>query len=81
MTETIPVIRPWFGNEEEDAVTSVLRSGWIMAGPRVSTFETAFAGKVSAQFASAVTSCTAGLMLSLRANSKSVVVLCVRKNN
>ena len=67
MAELIPVIRPWLSKQEEDAVMSVLRSGWIMAGPKVSAFEAAFAETVSAQFASAVTSCTAGLTLSLRA--------------
>src|SRR5438093_7481783 len=61
----IPVSRPFFGTEEEAAVTQVLRSGWVTQGPRVAEFEHAFAAYVGAREAVAVTSCTAGLHLLL----------------
>lgn len=66
MTE-IPVIRPWMDETEEAAVVEVLRSGWVMAGPKTKTFETRFAAAVQAPHACAVSSCTAGLHLALRA--------------
>ena len=35
--------RPWFGEEEERAVTEVLRSGWVVGGPRLRDLEAGFA--------------------------------------
>lgn len=63
----IPVTRPWMGQEEEVAAVEAIRSGWVMAGPRVAQFEADFADTVSAPHACAVHSCTAGLRLALRA--------------
>ena len=45
----------------------VLRSGQLSLGPRVAEFERAFAARVGAPFAAAVSSGTAGLHLALRA--------------
>ena len=45
----------------------VLRSGRLSLGPRLAEFEQAFAARVDAPFASAVSSGTAGLHLALRA--------------
>jgi len=45
----------------------VLRSGRLSLGPRLPEFERAFADRVGARFASAVSSGTAGLRLALRA--------------
>ena len=63
----IPLAQPVLGLEEEELVLEVLRSGQLSLGPRVPAFEEAFAGFVGAPHASAVSSGTAGLHLSLRA--------------
>jgi len=65
--ETIPLARPVLGGAEERAVVEVLRSGQLSLGPRVGEFERAFAARVGAPLASAVSSGTAGLHLALRA--------------
>jgi perosamine synthetase len=57
----IPLARPLVGGEEEAAVVEVLRSGWLMQGPRVAEFERAFAVAVGARHAVAVSSGTAAL--------------------
>jgi perosamine synthetase len=62
----IPLARPVLGEPEERAVLDVLRSGQLSLGPRVPAFERAFAARVGAPWASAVSSGTAGLHLALR---------------
>jgi perosamine synthetase len=59
---------PLLGEEEEQAVIEVLRSGQLSLGPRVPAFERAFAERIAPGLhASAVSSGTAGLHLALRA--------------
>ena len=65
--EPIPLARPTLGSAEEEAVLEVLRSGRLSLGPRQDEFQRAFAARVGARFASAVSSGTAGLHLALRA--------------
>jgi perosamine synthetase len=65
--EPIPLARPVLGREEEERVLEVLRSGRLSLGPRLPEFERAFAVRVGAPHASAVSSGTAGLHLALRA--------------
>jgi dTDP-4-amino-4,6-dideoxygalactose transaminase len=65
--EMIPLARPSLGAAEERAVLEVLRSGQLSLGPRVGEFERAFAQRVGAAAACAVSSGTAGLHLALRA--------------
>jgi perosamine synthetase len=55
------------GEAEERAVLEVLRSGRLSLGPRVPEFERAFAERLGARYASAVSSGTAALHLGLRA--------------
>ena len=65
LPRTIPVARPSFGLEEEEAVVLALRSGWVSQGPRVAEFERQFANYVGAPHAVAVSSCTTALHLAL----------------
>jgi perosamine synthetase len=67
VSEAIPLARPVLGELEEERVLEVLRSGRLSLGPLLGEFERAFARKVSADHASAVSSGTAGLHLALRA--------------
>ena len=62
---TIPVMRPWLGEEEAQAAAAAVASGWIAQGPRVAQFEAAFAEALGAAHAVAVSSCTAALHLAL----------------
>jgi perosamine synthetase len=55
------------GEAEERAVLEVLRSGRLSLGPKIEEFERAFAARVGARHASAVSSGTAALHLALRA--------------
>ncbi len=59
--------QPVLGPEELAAVKEVLDSGQLSLGPRVPAFEAAFAERVGAKHACAVSSGTAGLHLGLRA--------------
>jgi perosamine synthetase len=65
--KTVPVARPFVGEEEEQAVLRVLRSGWLSQGQRVAEFENQFAEYVGAKHAVAVSSCTTALHLALLA--------------
>lgn len=64
----IPIAKPQIGQEEIDAVSSVLRSGMIAEGPKVAEFENAFAEFVGAEHAVAVNSGTAALHTALLAH-------------
>ena len=61
--QSIPISRPYVGQEEEEAVLQSLRSGWLSQGPRVAEFEKKFAEYVGAKHAIAVSSCTTALHL------------------
>jgi perosamine synthetase len=59
--------RPFFGPEEEQAVVEVLRSGWVVGGPRLVAFERRFAMLCGARHAVGVSSWTTGGFLVLKA--------------
>jgi dTDP-4-amino-4,6-dideoxygalactose transaminase len=61
----IPITKPYFGDEEKDAVGSVIDSCWVSQGPKVQEFEERFAEYVEARYAVATTSCTTALHAAL----------------
>lgn len=65
--DRVPLAQPLLGREEEERVLAVLRSGQLSLGPLLGEFERAFAARLDAGHASAVSSGTAGLHLALRA--------------
>lgn len=64
-TNPIPLVRPWFDNSEPEAVTEVIRSGWLISGNNVKQFETDFARIHDAKYGIAVNSGSSALLVSL----------------
>jgi perosamine synthetase len=65
--EPIPLSRPEISEEDIQAVVAVLRSSRLSLGPKLQEFESALASFVSARYAIAVSSGTAGLHLCMEA--------------
>jgi perosamine synthetase len=61
----VPFARPYLRGDEGEAVAQVIASGWVSQGPRVREFEAAFAERVGAAEAVAVSNCTTALQLAL----------------
>jgi perosamine synthetase len=64
--ELLPLAQPVIGAREEELVLEVMRSGRLSLGPMLERFERAFAARMGAAHACAVSSGTAGLHLALR---------------
>src|SRR6266550_1146761 len=64
---SIPITKPFFGEEELRAVQLPLESGWVVQGPYVARFEEMFSAFTGASFSSAATSCTTALHLAVAA--------------
>lgn len=64
---TIPFHKADMGEEEAQAAAAAVRSGWLTMGPVTIEFEQQFAKHIGTRHAIAVSSCTAGLHLSLDA--------------
>jgi dTDP-4-amino-4,6-dideoxygalactose transaminase len=62
---SVPITKPLLGEAEELAVIEVLRSGWLVQGPKVAEFEREVAAYVGAKYAVATSSCTTALHLAL----------------
>jgi dTDP-4-amino-4,6-dideoxygalactose transaminase len=62
-TRAVPLSGPYLDEREEQLVLEVMRSGRLSLGPTIDRFEDAFAAKVGAPYAAAVSSGTAGLHL------------------
>jgi perosamine synthetase len=58
---SIPISRPFVGEEELAAVQEPLREGWVVQGPRVAEFESKIAAFCGVGHAVATTSCTTAL--------------------
>jgi perosamine synthetase len=65
LTPRIPIVRPSLGDDEIEAVSRVIRSGWLSQGPEVVAFEDEFSSAVGATHAVAVANCTAALQMAL----------------
>lgn len=65
--KNIPFSIPLIGDAEISSVVESLRSGWLTSGPKVKLFEKNFSEFVCSRNSIAVSSCTAGLHLSLLA--------------
>jgi UDP-4-amino-4-deoxy-L-arabinose-oxoglutarate aminotransferase len=63
----LPLSRPSISDDDIAAVDAVLRSGWLTTGPVGGELESAFAARMGAPHAVAVTSATAGMHLVLHA--------------
>lgn len=59
--------RPSIGKEEEKAVLSVLKKGWLTMGEKTQEFENSFSKYIGAKNSISVNSCTAALHLALSA--------------
>ena len=66
-TDFIPFSKPSFSEEEEKAVLSVMRSGWITTAKEALEFEKEFAKKINARHCLCVNSNTSGLQLAMEA--------------
>jgi perosamine synthetase len=65
--EKTPITKPFFDDAEEKAIQEVVRSGWLVQGPRVAEFERIFKDFIGVNHALATTSCTTALHLALLA--------------
>ena len=64
---SLPLLRPFFDQEEIDEIKKVFDSGWVAQGPKVKEFERCCAKYLGCNYAIAVTNCTAALHLALLA--------------
>ncbi|MDI1355059.1 MAG: DegT/DnrJ/EryC1/StrS family aminotransferase [bacterium] len=66
--EYLPFGKPNFSEEEIDAITRVMRSGWIGMGNEVQAFEQEICAYIGSKHAISMDSCTSALFLSLLAS-------------
>jgi len=65
MKDMIPLLRPYFDNEELEEVKKVLESGWVSQGPKSKEFEEMVKEYISTNHAISLTNCTSALHLAL----------------
>ena len=63
----IPLIKPFINQDIKDRVLAVLDSGYFTEGQVTHEFEEKFREYIGSEYAIAVTSCTTGLEMALRA--------------
>lgn len=74
----IPIARPWFDEEDEKAVAQVVRSGWVLQGPKVEEFEKLLGDYIGCKYSVATSSCTTALhiayiILGIKAHDEVIV--------
>ena len=62
----IQVFKPYYDHEEIEAVSEVIRSGWVGLGPKTAQFEKEFAEFCGVKHCVGLNSCTAALDMALR---------------
>jgi len=65
-TAFVGFANPDIGDDEIEEVVQTLRSGWVIAGPRVGAFERLLEDRLRVPQIRCLSSCTAGLFLALR---------------
>jgi dTDP-4-amino-4,6-dideoxygalactose transaminase len=65
MEYKIPLFKLNYGQEEEDAILSTIRSTWISTGPKCKEFEGLFEEKLNVKHAISVSNCTSALHLAM----------------
>jgi perosamine synthetase len=63
----VPLARVWFDEREPQLAAEVVRSGWIIFGPKVEEFERRFAARVGAKHGIAVNSGSSALLVAMAA--------------
>lgn len=66
MNKKIPFSPPDITQDEIDALSEVLKSGWITSGPKTAEFEKKLADYCSANYSAAISSATCGMELLLK---------------
>ena len=61
----IPLAKPFIGDEEVEGAAAVVKSGWLVMGPKVEAFEDRFAEMVGARHAISVNSGSSALLVSM----------------
>jgi perosamine synthetase len=61
----IPLSKPYLDQDDADAVSETILSGWILQGPKVEAFEKLIADYIGVPYAVACSSCTTGLHMAL----------------
>jgi len=65
MTHSVPIARTNLNEDEIASVLGPLRSGWLVQGPQVKSFEEKWCAFTGSPYSLAVTSCTTGMHLAV----------------
>lgn len=63
----IPITKPYFGKEEQEAIVKPLETGWVVQGPNVAEFERKFSEFTGAKHSVATSNCTTAMHLAVAA--------------
>src|SRR5690606_41132421 len=71
MSYNIPLFKLNFGQEEIDAATETIRSGWISTGPKCEELEQQFVDMFDVKYAISMSNCTDALHIAMIVNGVS----------